>query len=122
LETTQWVKLKSKYAPAATHTPASPDHPPPSNAELRLPEKAIEEDTAANVIFQPRSDSQGKNRAWLQKQEEEMGHWPELPAESLGEDVADDTAGSWETHLRAWQRRQKLDREQRGILWNESPS
>jgi hypothetical protein len=122
LETTQWVKLKSKYAPAATHTPASPDHPPPSNAELRLPEKAIEEDNAAAAISQPRSDSQGKTHTWPQKQEEEMDRWPELPAESLEENVADDTAEGWEAHLRAWQRCQKLDREQRGILWNESPS
>jgi hypothetical protein len=90
--------------------------------ERRLSERAIEEDNSAVAIFQPRSDSQGENRAWPQKQEEEMDHWPELPGKSLEENVADNTAEDWEIHLRAWQRRQKLDQEQRGILWNESPS
>ena len=27
----------------------------------------------------------------------------------------------WEGRMRTWQRWQRLDREQRGILWNESP-
>lgn len=126
LETTQWVRLESKYTPAAAYTSAtpvvSPDRPPSSKVEQRLPERAIEEDNAVAVIFQPRSVSKEESRVRPQEQGGEKDHWPELPAESLGEDVADGTAEAWEAHLRAWQRRQKLDREQRGILWNELPS
>lgn len=126
LEATQWVNLESEYTPATAYTSptpvVSPDRPPSLKVERRLSERAIEEDNSAVAIFQPRSDSQGENRAWPQKQEEEMDHWPELPGKSLEENVADNTAEDWEIHLRAWQRRQKLDQEQRGILWNESPS
>jgi hypothetical protein len=121
--TTRWTNLASQHTQKVAHTPAtpvvSPSRPPSLKVERRLPKKTVEEDTSAPMALQPRSVSKGESLARPQEQEEEWDHWPALPAESLGEDVASATAEDWEAQLRAWQRLQKLDREQRGILWNE---
>jgi hypothetical protein len=125
-ETVQWVNLESEYAPAATHTSATPVAPPghlPSpKVEQRLSEKTVGKDRPPAATLQPRSSSQGESHAWPQEWEEEKDRWPALPTGCMEEETASDTAENWEAHLRAWKRRQKLDREQRGILWNESPS
>jgi hypothetical protein len=121
------VNLEStSYAPKPAQPPAtpvaSPDHSPSAKIKRRLPEKSVGTDSVATEAFEPHSISKRESRAWPQEQgEKEKDHWPALPIESLGEHVAADAEG-WEANLRAWQRRQKLDREQRGILWNESPS
>jgi len=46
--------------------------------------------------------------------------WPELP--EAGDWAADPprSAESVEDAMRAWRRRQRLDEEQKGVLWNES--
>jgi hypothetical protein len=43
-------------------------------------------------------------------------NWPTLPDERAADSI--DGEEVW----RAWQRRQRLDQEQRGVAWNESPS
>ena len=42
--------------------------------------------------------------------------WPALP----DEDEPESTSADWESRLRTWRRRQRLEREQRGDPWNES--
>ncbi|MBI4538139.1 MAG: hypothetical protein HY704_01345 [Gemmatimonadetes bacterium] len=39
--------------------------------------------------------------------------WPELP-----EDPEPDPLDGWDAALRGWERLQRLEREQRGVLWS----
>ena len=48
------------------------------------------------------------------------GRWPTLPDDERFT-YRPTFAEDWERELRAWRRVQRLDREQRGILWNELP-
>ena len=50
----------------------------------------------------------------------DVDRWPSLPDERRAGDE-DATITDWEGRMRTWQRLQRLDREQRGILWNELP-
>jgi hypothetical protein len=43
--------------------------------------------------------------------------WPELPAHDLASDGDGELPG-WRRQMREWERSQRLDREQRGILWS----
>ena len=54
------------------------------------------------------------------RSERVVDRWPSLPDEGRSVDEAA-SAADWESTVRAWQRLQRLDWEQRGILWNESP-
>lgn len=96
---TRWVAFKAKYAP--TPPVAAPTAPPTPEQRSRTEPR-------------PTESRQAGVEQW--PQEPAKDRWPELPDERPF--VVDD----WEVNWRAWRRLQRLDREQRGHLWNESPS
>jgi hypothetical protein len=46
-------------------------------------------------------------------------HWSTLPKEAFPATEDDRATEGWERKLRTWQRMHRLDREQRGLPWNE---
>jgi hypothetical protein len=50
---------------------------------------------------------------------EEESHWPALPGTGEAKQNEEESYQVWQARLRAWQHRQRLDREQRGERWSE---
>jgi hypothetical protein len=82
--------------------------PPNGNGRRQAPGIAPPQAASDGSLFQDSTSSLAATSHWLPL--------PELPA-----DLSSEAPGSedWEIELREWQHLQKLEREQRGLLWNE---
>lgn len=99
-------------------SPASVGNPGPGGAERG----GSFSDSAAVSDVNDVSDS---DRSFLNQKEEASADrsshfpWPDLPdAEQILQDQHSDPR-RWEGHMRSWERRRRLNREQRGQLWSE---
>lgn len=98
------------------HPASSPIPSEPSRVERS--ESSSDASAVSEVTYRSNKPAAPKRKEDIPTARPSWSHWPDLP--DVDQIVQEDISASrrWERRMRDWERRRRLDREQRGQLWS----